>query len=48
MASAFSDSVMAYGGWWKHPPEISKTKEGMTMKFLLPVGTYKEAQEQKN
>ena len=46
MASAFSDSLMASGGW-KHPPEISKTKKGITMKFLPHVGTHMEAQNQK-
>ena len=48
MASAFSDSLMASGGGWKHPPEISKTTKGMTMKFIPDGGTYKEAQNQKN
>ena len=42
MASAFSDSLMASGGWF-HPPKISGTTKGMTMKFLLDVGIYKEA-----
>ena len=46
MASAFSDSLMASGGW-KHPPEISKTTKGMSMKFLPDVGTYMEAHNQK-
>ena len=44
MESAFSGSFMASGGGWKHPPEISKTRNGMTMKFLPLVGTYMEAQ----
>ena len=48
MASAFSDSLMASGGWWFHPPEISGTTKGMTMKFLPDVVGYKEAQNQKN
>ena len=42
MASAFFDSLMASGGGWKHPPEISKTRNGMTMKFLPLVSTYME------
>ena len=49
MASDFSDTLMASGGWgWKHPPEISKTTKGMSMKFLPDVGTHIEAQNQKN
>ena len=48
MASVFFDSLMASGGWgWKHPPEISKTTKGRTMKFLPLVGTHVEAQNQK-
>ena len=47
MASAFSDSLIASGGWF-HPPEISGTTKGMTMKFLPDVGVYKEARNQKN
>ena len=46
MASAFSDSLMASGGAGNTPTEISKTKIGMTMKFLPDVGTHKEAQNQ--
>ena len=46
MASAFSDSLMASGGCF-HPPEISGTTKGMTMTFLLDVGVYKEARNQK-
>ena len=45
MASAFSGSLMASGGGWKH--EISKTRNGMTMKFLPLVGTYTVKQNQK-
>ena len=44
MASAFSGSLMASGGW-KHP-EISKTTKAMTTKFLPLVGTHMEAQNQ--
>ena len=48
MASAFSDSLMASGGGvWFHPPKISGTTKGMTMKFLPDVGVYKEARNQK-
>ena len=36
MASAFSDSLMASGGW-KHPPWV---------KFVPDVGTHTEAQNQ--
>ena len=39
MASAFSDTLMASGGWF-HPPKISETTKGMTMKFLPDVGIY--------
>ena len=46
MASAFSDSTMASGGWFD-PLEISGTTKGMTMKFLPDVGIYKEARQQK-
>ena len=46
MASAFSDSLMASWGWF-HPPEISGTTKGMTMKLLPDVGVYKEARNQK-
>ena len=46
MASAFSDSLMA-SGRGVHPPEISGTTKGMTMKFLPDVGVYKEARNQK-
>ena len=41
MASAFSDSLMAWG--WKHYPEISQTTLGMTMKFPPDVGAHMEA-----
>ena len=44
MESAFSGSLMASGGGWKHPPEISKTRNGMTMKFLPLVDIYMESQ----
>ena len=47
MTSAISDSLMLSGGWKQHPPEISKTTKGMTMKFLPDSGTYKEAQNQR-
>ena len=47
MASAFSDSLMASGGW-KYPPDISKTRNGITMKFLPHVGTKMKAQNKKN
>ena len=48
MESAFFDSLMASGVGWKHPPEISKTTKGMTMKFLTFVGSYMKAQNKKN
>ena len=49
MAFPFSDSLMASGGWVGvvPPPKISGTTKGMTMKFLLDVGIYKEARNQK-
>ena len=43
MASAFSDSLMASGGVWFHPPKISGTTKGMTMKFLPDVKLIREA-----
>ena len=46
MAYAFSDSLMASGGWFQ-PPNISGTIKGMTMKFLPDVGIRKEARNQK-
>ena len=46
MASAFSDSFMASGGGWFHPPNISETTKGMTIKFLPGVGIHKEARNQ--
>ena len=46
MASAFSESLMASGGWF-HPPKISGTTKVMTMKFLPDVSVYKEARNQK-
>ena len=48
MASAFSDSLMASGGWFHPPPKISGTTKGMTMKFLPDVGIHKEARNQRN
>ena len=42
MSSVFSDSLIASGGWF-HSPEIARTIKGITMKFLLDVGIYKEA-----
>ena len=44
MASAFSDSLMASGGLF-HPPDISGTTKGMTMK---DVDIHKEAQNRTN
>ena len=46
MASAFSDSLMASGGWFQ-PPKISGTTKGMTMKFLPDVSIHYEARNQK-
>ena len=46
MASAFSDSLMASGGW-KHPIEISKTAKGMIITLLPHVGTHMKVQNQK-
>ena len=46
MASAFSDSLIASGGW-KQPPEISKTTKGMILKFLPDIGTHQEALNKK-
>ena len=47
MASAFSDSLMAFGGGGvPSPPKISGTTKGMTMKFLPAVGIHKEARNQ--
>ena len=39
---------LTVNGLWFHPPEISGTTKGMTMKFLPDVGVYKEARNQKN
>ena len=47
MASAFSDSLMvSWGG--NNPPRILKTTKGVTIEFLLDVGTHMEAQNKKN
>ena len=46
MASAFSDSLMASRGM-ETTPEISKTTQGRTMKFLPLVGAHMEAQNLK-
>ena len=46
MASAFSDSLMAFGGG-NYPPKISGTTKGMNMKFLPDAAIYKEAQNHK-
>ena len=46
MAFAFSDRVMASGGWF-HPPKISGTTKGMTMKTLPDADIHKEARNQK-
>ena len=47
MASTFSDSLVTSGGGGgagDNPPKISRTTNVMTMKSLLDVGIYKEAQ----
>ena len=41
MASAFSDSLMACGGW-----NLSGTTKGMTIKFLPNVDIHNETQDQ--
>ena len=47
MASTFSDSLMASRGGGFHPPEISGTAKGMTIKFIPDVGIYNEARNKK-
>ena len=47
MASAFSESLVASGGWNHPPPKISGTTKGMVMKFLPQVSIHKEAQIKK-
>ena len=43
MVSAFSDSLMAFGGG-NNSPKTSGTLIGMTMKVLPNVGIYQETQ----
>ena len=46
MASAFSDSLIGYGGW-KYPPKIWGLQKGMTMKVLPDVNIDKKARNKK-